>query len=65
MYELGMYDKLSKNFRLSKEEFHRIEMTKKAVKFCDTLEKKEYNMIIVSDIKKRLVVLIIVDGMII
>ena len=40
MYELGMYDKLSKNFRLSKEESHRIEMTKKAVKFCDTLERK-------------------------
>lgn len=40
MYELGMYDKLSKSFRLSKEESHRIEMTKKAVKFCDTLERK-------------------------
>ena len=40
MFELGMYDKLSKSFRLSKEESHRIEMTKKAVKFCDTLERK-------------------------
>ena len=40
MYELGMYDKLSKSFVLSKEESHRIEMTKKAVKFCDTLERK-------------------------
>lgn len=40
MYELGMYDKLSKSFILSKEESHRIEMTKKAVKFCDTLERK-------------------------
>ena len=41
MYELGMYDKLSKSFVLSKEESHRIEMTKKAVKFCDTLERKK------------------------
>ena len=40
MFELGMYDKLSKSFRLSKEESRRIEMTKKAVKFCDTLERK-------------------------
>ncbi len=40
MYELGMYDKLSKSFRLSKEESHRIEMTKKAFQFCDTLERK-------------------------
>ena len=40
MFELGMYDKLSKSFRLSKEESYRIEMTKKAVKFCDTLERK-------------------------
>ena len=40
MYELGMYDKLSKSFVLSKEESRRIEMTKKAVKFCDTLERK-------------------------
>ena len=40
MYELGMYDKLSKSFVLSKEESHRIEMTKKAVKFCNTLERK-------------------------
>lgn len=30
MYELGMYDKLSKSFVLSEEESHRIEMTKKA-----------------------------------
>lgn len=40
MYELGMYDKLSKSFRLSKEESHRIEMTKEAFQFCDTLERK-------------------------
>ena len=40
MYELGMIDKLSKSFVLSKEESHRIEMTKEAVKFCDTLERK-------------------------
>ena len=40
MYELGMYDKLSKSYILSKDESHRIEMTKKAVKFCDTLERK-------------------------
>ena len=40
MCELGMYDKLSKSFVLSKEESHRIEMTKKAVKFCNTLKRK-------------------------
>ena len=40
MYELGMYDKLSKNFRLSKEESHRIEMTKEAFQFCKKLEKR-------------------------
>ena len=40
MCELGMIDKLSKSFRLSKEESHRIEMTKKGFKFCDTLERK-------------------------
>ena len=39
MYELGMIDKLSKSFRLSKEESHRIEMTKKAVKFVGGEEK--------------------------
>ena len=33
MYELGMYDKLSKSFVLSKEESHRIEMTKKLFNF--------------------------------
>ena len=40
MFELGMYDKLSKSFVSSKEESHRIEMTKKAIMFCNTLERK-------------------------
>ena len=40
MYELGMIDKLSKSFRLSKEESHRIEMTKEAFQFCKKLEKR-------------------------
>ncbi len=40
MYSMGMLDKLSNSYTLSKEESHRIEMTKKAFQFCDTLERK-------------------------
>lgn len=40
MYELGMIDVLCKSFSLSKEQSHRIEMTKEAFQFCKKLEKK-------------------------
>lgn len=55
MYELGMYDKLSKSFRLSKEESHRIEMTKKAFQFCDTLERKgeKKKYLVITDSSKQ------------
>ena len=40
MYEFGMIDKLPKSFTLSQEQSHRIEMTKKAFQFCDSLERR-------------------------
>ena len=40
MYEFGMVDKVSQSFQLTEEESHRIEMTKKAFQFCDTLERR-------------------------
>ena len=40
MYEFGMIDRLPKSFTLSQEQSHRIEMTKKAFQFCDSLERR-------------------------
>ena len=40
MCELGMIDKISDDYVLSKEESHRIEMTKKGFEFCNSLEEK-------------------------
>lgn len=40
MCDLGRIDKLVQRFKLSKEESHRIERTREAFQFCDSLEEK-------------------------